>query len=69
MCIRDRIDGWVKYDGTTYGKTDEELLKEKRRQNEIENDRFKVLRFSPRYLEERPEEFIATVRKWLARGY
>ena len=44
-------------------------MKEKQRQNEIENDRFKVLRFSPRYLEEHPDKFIATVRKWLAKGY
>lgn len=63
------IDGWIKYDGETYGKTDEQLMKEKQRQNEIENDRFKVLRFSPRYLEEHPDKFIATVRKWLAKGY
>lgn len=63
------IDGGVKYDGTTYGKTDDELRKEKRRQDEIENDRFKVLRFSPRYLEQRPAEFLTTVRRWLAKGF
>ncbi|QYH18968.1 hypothetical protein JKI95_06465 [Corynebacterium aquatimens] len=57
------IDGLVKYDGETYGKTDDVLRKEKWRENDLRNLGKEVLRFPPVELEKHPERFLATVRE------
>ena len=60
LCIDDavviEIDGHVKYDGTTYGKPVDEVIRaERQREKHIQNLGFVVLRYSPsELLYERP---------------
>lgn len=61
------IDGRVKYDNETYGPAHKALLDEKTRADRINNAGYPILRFAPRYLEEHPEKFVASVRDWLAK--
>lgn len=62
------IDGAVKYDGETFGKTDDVLRKEKRRENDLTNAGKRVLRFPPYDLEHNPAQFLKLVRDAYNRG-
>lgn len=55
LCIDDavviEVDGHSKYDGTTFGKPVDEVLRaERQREKHIQNLGFVVLRYSPREL-------------------
>lgn len=66
------IDGWllIEIDGDVkyQDKPVEAIRAEHRRQKELLNMGYVVLRFSPEELRARPEEFVATVRRMLAMG-
>ena len=57
------IDGAVKYDGVTYGKSSEAVIRaERQREKYLQNMGFIVLRYSPRDLLQNREQVIAEVR-------
>ncbi|MCT1555402.1 hypothetical protein [Corynebacterium sanguinis] len=56
------IDGAVKYDGKTYGRTDEMLRKEREREKHLLNSAYHVRRYSPLELLSHPDRFVAEVR-------
>lgn len=66
------IDGWllIEIDGDVkyQDRPVEAIRAEHRRQKELLNMGYVVLRFSPEELRARPEEFVATVRRMLAMG-
>lgn len=75
MLIDDHIivevDGAFKYDGTTFGKTDDVLRMERKREKELQNRGFWVLRVERDDLIERPDgtvPLIEMLRGALARG-
>lgn len=61
------VDGDTKYDGT-YGKAPETVVKEQmRRQREIENQQFTVLRFGPKELVNERNRVVETIVEYLGR--
>lgn len=61
------VDGDTKYDGT-YGTAPETVVKEQmRRQREIENQQFTVLRFGPKELVNDPNSVVETICEYLDR--
>ncbi|MFA1530592.1 endonuclease domain-containing protein [Corynebacterium belfantii] len=61
------VDGDTKYDGT-YGTAPETVVKEQmRRQREIENQQFTVLRFGPKELVNDPNSVVETIYEYLDR--
>ncbi|EEI16861.1 hypothetical protein HMPREF0298_1357 [Corynebacterium lipophiloflavum DSM 44291] len=56
------IDGAVKYDGKTYGRTDEMLRKEREREKHLLNSAYHVRRYNPLELLSHPDRFVAEVR-------
>lgn len=60
------IDGAVKYDGKTYGKSAETVIRaERQREKYLQNLGYIVLRYSPRDLLQRREQVFAEVRSAL----
>lgn len=67
LCIDDaviiEIDGNVKYDGTTYGKPVDEVIRaERQREKQIQNLGFVVLRYSPTELLHERQRMVSEVR-------
>lgn len=70
LCIDDaviiEIDGNVKYDGTTYGKPVDEVIRaERQREKQIQNLGFVVLRYSPTELLHERQRMVSEVRQAL----
>lgn len=63
------IDGATKYDGSTYGKPVEDVIRQEReREKVITNRGFRVLRYSPSQLLRTPQEFVEEVSSVLRQG-
>ncbi|MBA4505468.1 hypothetical protein [Corynebacterium sanguinis] len=56
------IDGEVKYDGTTYGRTDDMLRKEREREKDLLNSDYHMRRYSPTALICHGDQFVAEVK-------
>ncbi|QPK78938.1 DUF559 domain-containing protein [Corynebacterium lizhenjunii] len=60
------IDGEVKYSNSWDGRSADEMIRdERRREVRLQNAGYRVLRFSPGELFQRPVEFVQTVRRWM----
>ncbi len=66
MLIGDRvvseIDGDVKYDGATYGRTDDVLRKERVREKRLLNDGYLVRRHSPSDVLNNEAQYVGDIR-------
>ena len=70
LCLDDaviiEIDGNVKYDGTTYGKPVDEVIRaERQREKQIQNLGFVVLRYAPSELLHERDRMVSEVREAL----